>query len=80
MKLLLKFLKDLYLVAFELSHFEQLAIFYLFEVDPDADELELEKTKVKEESRKAQIENAKRMEENEQKLRANEQAVSSDSD
>jgi hypothetical protein len=29
-----------------LDHFEQLAIFYLFERDPDADELELEKTKV----------------------------------
>jgi len=36
-----------------LDHFEQVAIFYLFEVDPDADELELEKTKVQEESRKA---------------------------
>lgn len=55
-----------------LDHFEQLAVFYLFDHDPDASDLEEEKNRVQEESRKAQIENAKRMEENERKLRGNE--------
>lgn len=55
-----------------IEHFEQLALFYVFEQDPDAEELEKEKLIVQEESRNAQIENAQKMAEDERKLREEE--------
>lgn len=57
-----------------LEHFCQCALLYLFDQDPDSEDLEKEKRAVAEESRMAQIRNAERMAENERKQREQEKA------